>query len=61
MTLDRWAVMLAVLAGEPAPAQSVTPGRVHRFAPDTGDDPGLADMRAAVIWRELARTGGCAA
>jgi hypothetical protein len=47
----RWLVMLADLAGEPAPPMPQIPGRLHRALNDEPAAPLIADeMRAAAGW-----------
>jgi hypothetical protein len=58
---DRFAVMVATLAGMPPPPPPSLPGRVHRAPVPTELDPypeqQQREMQAAAVWRELASDG----
>lgn len=53
---DRWHLMALHLVGEPPPPPPRIRGRTFRAVRADDTDPGLADMLAAELWRDLAKT-----
>jgi hypothetical protein len=56
--IDRWAMTVRCLLGDPMPEPPPTQGRIHQMPPPSTVEDDERDIAAAQVWRALAEGEG---